>query len=188
MAFFELGQGRSLQAVVDRLGEKLDTVKGWSSRFRWSERIQSFNSGLLQQQVQAQVAARRQQAAEWARRAAESRELQFMASRKLFDGALCYLENLGDQEVARMSLSQASRALQVAARLASLALADGMAAETPAFPAVPLDFMAALKKAYGQPPSANSQLSTLNSQLPLEAGRGDGTNSQPSTLNSQLSA
>jgi hypothetical protein len=152
-AFFQLGHSRSLQAVADRLGEKPDTVKGWSSKYRWSERIHDFNSGLLRQQAEAQVAARRHQAAEWERRAAESRELQFMASRKLLDGALCYLENLGDQEVAKMSLGQASRALQVASRLASLALTNGMAPEAPALVTLPAELTLAVNKVYPRPPA-----------------------------------
>lgn len=46
VAFFGLRHDRSLPALAAQLGEKPDTIKTWSSRFRCSQRIQSFNSGL----------------------------------------------------------------------------------------------------------------------------------------------
>src|SRR5689334_3677995 len=55
--FFELGHSRSLPAVADLLGENHDTVRRWSSKFRWSNRIHSANSNLLQHQADAQAAA-----------------------------------------------------------------------------------------------------------------------------------
>jgi hypothetical protein len=166
--FFQLGHSRSLQAVADRLGEKPDTVKSWSSKYRWSERIHDFNSGLLRQQADAHVAACRHQAAEWERRAAESRELQFMASRKLLDGALCYLENLGDQEVAKMSLGQASRALHVASRLATLALSNGMAPEAPALVTLPAELTVAVNKVYPRPPAPPAGSATPVPPVPTQ--------------------
>lgn len=45
--FFELGHDRSLSAVADQLGEHLSTVKKWSGRHRWFQRIADFEAGLL---------------------------------------------------------------------------------------------------------------------------------------------
>src|SRR4051812_30098307 len=66
MTWFQLGHARSLQAVADKLGEGLPTLKNWSSKYDWSERLQAFNSGLLQQTVQAQTEQQRRRAADWA--------------------------------------------------------------------------------------------------------------------------
>ena len=62
--FFQLGHTRSLQAVIDKLGEIPATVKKWSSKYNWTERIQSFHAGLLQQQTQIELAARQKEAAD----------------------------------------------------------------------------------------------------------------------------
>lgn len=174
--YFQLGRDRSLQGVADRLGEKIDTVKSWSSKYGWRDRIQSFHSGLLEQQAQAQAAACREQAAEWGRRAAECRELQFAAAHKLFTGALCYLENLGETEVGRMSLSQASHAVQVASRISSQAVAGGMAPETPARLTLPAELMVALQKAYGQPSTLPANSATPR---PAEPAPPDSPPTQP---------
>src|SRR5690349_10736277 len=56
MTFFQLGHARSLGAVADRLGEALPNVKRWSSKYGWSERLLTFNSGVLQQQALDQAA------------------------------------------------------------------------------------------------------------------------------------
>ena len=53
--FFQLGQGRTHQAVVDKLGEPLGTIRNWASKHGWTERLQEFNSGLLQAQAQAEA-------------------------------------------------------------------------------------------------------------------------------------
>jgi|ERR1043166_188217 hypothetical protein len=57
MAYFQLGHARSLPTLAGKLDESLDTLKKWSSKFDWAERIQSFNAGLLQQQAETEAAA-----------------------------------------------------------------------------------------------------------------------------------
>jgi hypothetical protein len=164
MAFFQLGHARSLQAVADQLDESLSTTKKWSSKFRWSGRIQSFNAGLLQQQAEAEAASRQQQAADWARRTAEQREQDWAASQKLRAAAQCFLESFGDREVSRMTLAQVSRALTTSSRLARLALSGATGPEEPVLAPLQLELAAALKRAYAQPPppTLNPQPSTLN--------------------------
>src|SRR5215831_13361510 len=97
-AYFELDQVRSLQAVADKLGESLGTVKNWSSRFDWAERIQSFNAGLLRQHA----ASRLREAAEWSKRLEELREQEWDAAQKLGAAARCYLDAYGDDELRSM--------------------------------------------------------------------------------------
>ena len=88
------------------------TVKAWSSKYHWSERILSFHSGLLQQQAEAEAAARRQ-AADWSRRTSEYREQEWATVQKLLTAAQCFLESFGDREVEKMTLAQVSSALQI---------------------------------------------------------------------------
>lgn len=153
LAFFQLGHGRSLQAVADHLGEKHDTVKAWSSKYHWSERIQSFHSGLLQQQAEAEAAARRQQAADWSRRTSEYREQEWATSQKLLTAVQCFLESFGDREVEKMTLAQVSRALQVSSRIARQALSGANGPEEPTLAPLQMELAASLKRAYTLPPA-----------------------------------
>jgi hypothetical protein len=147
--FFELGHARSLPAVADQLGENLSTVKKWSGRYQWFRRIADFDAGLLQQQVAARLEDSREQAADWSRRAREWRDLEWDSARKLRAAAQCFLDSFGDQQVEKMTLAQAARAVQIAARLARQSLADA-ALPAAAGPApIQLEIEAALKKAFG---------------------------------------
>jgi len=155
MAFFQFGQQRSLQAVADLLGESPGTVRNWSGKYRWNDRIQSFNAGLLQQQAKAELASRQEQAADWARRTAEQREQEWAAAQKLRSAAQCFLESFGDREVSNMTLAQVSRALAISSRLARLALSGATGPEEPVLAPLQLELAAALKRAYALPPPAD---------------------------------
>jgi hypothetical protein len=123
MAYFQLGQLRTLPAVADKLGENLGTVKNWSSKYDWADRLHAFNSGLIEQQATQQSAASIELAADWGRRLAELRELEWDVAQKLAAAARCFLDNYGDSELSRMSLSEVSRALAISSRIARAALA-----------------------------------------------------------------
>ena len=148
-AYFAFGSGHTLAAVADQLGEPINTVKGWSSRFRWSDRISDFHAGLLRQQVEAQLAVHREHAEEWARRTRDCREQEWETAQKLRAAAQCYLETVGDTQLEKMTLAQASRALQIAARLARQALSDAALPESTVQAPIQLEMEAALQKAYG---------------------------------------
>lgn len=147
LAFFQLGPARSLPAVAESLGENPATVKNWSSKYRWSDRLLAYQSGLLQ----AQVALAQSSAADWARRSRELREHEWLAAQKLLGAALCFLENFGDREVEKMTLAQVSRALQISARISRSALSGELLPEESAPSALEAALAAALQKAYGQP-------------------------------------
>ena len=151
LAFFQLGPARSLPAVAESLGENPATVKNWSSKYRWSDRLLAYQSGLLQAQVAAQAALAQSSAADWARRSRELREHEWLAAQKLLGAALCFLENFGDREVEKMSLAQVSRALQISARISRSALSGELLPEESAPSALEAALAAALQKAYGQP-------------------------------------
>jgi hypothetical protein len=169
LAFFQLGHGRCLQAVADHLGEKHDTVKAWSSKYRWSERIQSYHSGLLQQQAEAEAAARRQQAADWSARTSAYREQEWATAQKLLTAAQCYLESFGDREVEKMTLAQVSRALQISSRIARQALRGASGPEEPTLAPLQIELAAALKRAYAQPPAPGSGVDEPKTANPATA-------------------
>ena len=60
-----------------------------------------------------------------------------------------FLDSFGDQQVEKMTLGQASRAVQIAARLARLALSDAAPSAAAAPAPIQLEIEAALKKAFG---------------------------------------
>ncbi len=150
LAYFQLGQTRSLSAVADALGETPGTVRNWSSKFRWPQRLHDFYSGLAQTHAQTEAALQAQDAAHWSRRTREYREHEWNVAEKLRTAGLCYLENLGDQEVGKMNLGQVSRALQISTRLSRQALRGDHAADDLAPTPHQTELLAALKKAYGQ--------------------------------------
>ena len=148
VAFFELGHGRSLRAVASRLGENVLTLKKWSSKYRWRERLQEYQSGRLQARAAADAALPPSPAADWSRRSGECREQAWLAAQKLQAAALCFLETFGDREVEKMSLAHVSRALQIAAQLSRQALPDAPVADAAAPSALESALAAALQKAY----------------------------------------
>jgi hypothetical protein len=151
MAFFNLGHGRSLQRAAEQLGENPATVKNWSSKYGWSDRIQSYNAGLLQQQAEAEMAACREEAADWARRTREYREQEWDTVQKLRLVAQCFLESVGDQEIEKMTLAQVSRAIAISSRIARQVLSGGYGPEELPLAPAQMELLAALKKAYAQP-------------------------------------
>jgi hypothetical protein len=167
-AFFALGQGRSLRTVAGQLGENPATVKNWSCKYRWSQRIQSFNSGLLQQQAAFQAAWASQQAADWARRDADHREQEWAASQKLLTAVDCFLESFGDREVEKMNLAQVSRALEVSSRLARQALQGAARPEEPAVAPLQAELAAAIARAYGPAPAQTPTGAPRNPEPPTQ--------------------
>jgi len=161
LAWFNLGQARSLPAVAEQLGEKLDSVKKWSSQHRWADRLCRYQSGLLQQQVDAQVACHQGQSADWARRTHECRQQEWEAAQKLRAVAQCFLETVGESQVEKMTLAQASRALQVAARLARQALSNVALPDPAVHAPIQLEIEAALKKAFGSPAEPGTSVPAL---------------------------
>jgi hypothetical protein len=122
-AFFLLGQPRSHQALADKLGEPLGTIKNWASKHNWTERLQEFNSGLLQAQAQAEAERHARQAADWAARLNRFREQEWDAAQKLLLAAQCFLESFGEEDLHKMTLAQVSRALSISSRIGRSALA-----------------------------------------------------------------
>jgi hypothetical protein len=106
----------------------------------------------LQTAQKAEAAWHGQQAADWARRTSEYREQEWAAAQKLLGAVQCFLESFGDRDVEKMTLAQVSRALQISSRIARQALSGSSAPEEPVLAPVQVELVAALNKAYAQPP------------------------------------
>ncbi len=151
MAYFGLGHARSLQAVCDQLEEGLSTVKIWSARHRWQQRIQTCNSGLLEQHARSQAALEKKRAADWAERLGALREQEWDAAQKLLSAAQCFLESFGDDALSKMTLAQVSRAVSISSRIGRSALVGVELPPSPeqALAPIQIEFMQALERAYG---------------------------------------
>jgi hypothetical protein len=153
MTWFQLGHARSHQAVADKLGEGLPTVKNWASKYDWSERLLAFNSGLLQKQAGDQAERQRKQAADWADRLNSFREQEWDAAQKLIAAAQCFLESFGEEDLRNMTLSQVSRALKISSAIGRSALAGAELPESSDAEMSPLQqqLLDAVTRVYGQP-------------------------------------
>ncbi len=159
--YFRLGHRRTLQAVADKHGEQLPTVKNWSSKYDWSERINRFNSGLLEQEAQAETEAARKAAADWAKRTAEYREQEWEDAQKLLNVVRCCLENFGDRDLEKFRISELSRALSIGSKMSRSALQSPTTDDDrPALSPIQNELLAALNKICPPPPPP---LATANS-------------------------
>ncbi len=165
MTFFQLGHGRSLQAVADKLDEAIGTIKKWSSKFDWSDRIQSFNAGVLQQQAESEAASRREQAAQWSARLAELRHQEWTAAQKLLCAVHCFLETCGEEQLQKMTISQVARALNISSNISRLAITGGDLPENaePALSPIQIKLTNALKRAFPNSTVAQSNTNTNTS-------------------------
>jgi len=144
VAYYQLGQTRSLAAVAEALGENPDTLKVWSSRHRWRERIGELQTGLLANHL----AAEQQLSTDWTRRVQEFRQQKWESGQKLLAAATCFLESFGDRELEKMPLAQVSRAIHIGNRVTGEALRGDAMASDPASSPLQEELIALLQKAY----------------------------------------
>jgi hypothetical protein len=128
------------------------TVKKWSSRHDWAERLQAFQSGLFEEQTRKDLASQQQIASQWAERLNDLREKEWHVTQRLLDAAECFLENFGEEELSKMTLASVARALKVSSSIGRLAVAGG---DLPADPDTSLSivdrqFLEAAERLYGQ--------------------------------------
>ncbi|HSU53001.1 MAG TPA: hypothetical protein VLT36_02950 [Candidatus Dormibacteraeota bacterium] len=158
ITWFQFGHARSHQAVADKLGEGLPTVKNWASKYDWSQRLLHFNSGLLQQQAADSAERQRKQAADWAARLNRFREQEWDAAQKLLSAAQCFLETFGDAHVQNMNLSQVSRAISISSDIARSAVTglELPPSSEPALAPVQQQMLEALQRLSGQPAASQT--------------------------------
>ena len=158
ITWFQFGHARSHQAVADKLGEGLPTVKNWASKYEWSQRLLHFNSGLLKQQAADSAERQRKQAADWAQRLNRFREQEWDAAQKLLSAAQCFLETFGDAHVQNMNLSQVSRAISISSDIARSAVTglELPPSSEPALAPVQQQMLEALQRLSGQPAASQT--------------------------------
>ncbi len=171
--YFQLGHSRSLRAAAERLGEHLSTVKNWSSKFAWSQRVQDFNAGLLQQHAQIHADTHRRQTADWAGRLESLREQEWHSAQKLACAADSFLESFGEEDLRRLTLDQAARALSIASAMARAALIGTALPEAaePGNSPLQQQLLTALQRIYAAPDAevANpTPLASSGSERPIE--------------------
>lgn len=170
MTWFQLGHTRSLAAVAEKLGESTGTVKNWSSKHGWAERLQAYQSGLLQEQARQHSASHLQQAADWNRRLVAFREQEWDAAQKLIAVAQCFLETCGEEELRQMTLAQVSRALEISSTVARAAITGAELHGSPDARLSPVQqqLLAGLDRIYGTSaaaatsPAPDTQTTNLN--------------------------
>jgi hypothetical protein len=164
MTFFQLGHARTLPAVAEKLDEGIDTIRKWSSKFDWSDRIQSFNAGILQQHAEAEAIALREQAAEWSARMNVLRREEWAAAQKLLTTVHCFLETCSEEQMQKMTLSQVARALNIGSNISRLAITGAGLPEItePTMSPIQLALTEALKRAYGDTATTTTNPNTTN--------------------------
>jgi hypothetical protein len=174
-AWLDLGQTRSLQAAADILGESLGTLKNWSSRFRWNDRLHTLNSHRLEQNSRDHAELERKHAADWAERLNRFREQEWDAAQKLLSAAQCFLESFCEEALEKMTLAQVSRALSISCRIgrSAIAGAEFPTSSEPALAPVQQQMLDALKRlsspspvAAGVPPAVEPLARPARSILP----------------------
>jgi len=154
LCYFDIGQNRSCARVGREMGIHPSTIKRWSRRYQWSERIRAYDEDLLGTRVEAEREARRESAQVWSERTLELKEREWAAAEELLGIAQQVLESFGEREVSEISLTEAAKALEIASRIGRLA--TGLATESqevtgPGGGAIRIEVEAALDKIYGKP-------------------------------------
>ncbi len=165
LVYFQMSRGRSLQGLADKIGEGLPTIKNWSSKYSWTERLDAFQSGLARQEVEQQTVAHRKNAAQWADRLNRFREQEWDASQKLLAAAQCFLENFGDEDLQKMTLAQVSRALRISSDIGRLSLAGAElpASSEPEISPLQQQMLDAVKRVYGEAAAGTTSTSSPSS-------------------------
>ena len=152
ITFFQLGHNRTRQTVADKLHESIDSIKKWSAKFDWSERIIAFDSGLLQQRAKAEAEADQQQTAERSALMSQFRRREWAAATKMLSTVEFYLENCEEQQLENMTLGQVAQALSASSAIGRLAMSGSDLPEDAdsAKSSILAHFKDSLKRAYGK--------------------------------------
>ena len=151
--YLNLGPGRSLAAVAQKLAKSKQLLKRWSAKFDWPGRVQAQAAYLATVEREATEALARGKAAEWVKRQQSLRETEWEMHEKCIGAARKALVAFMAREKVYANLGDISRMLEVASRLGRLA--SGLATDKTEVTgedggAIRVKFEAALKKVYGR--------------------------------------
>jgi hypothetical protein len=117
-AYLELGPKRRFAAVGRKVGASLRTVQRWANDFDWRGRIKTHAARGAELSVQSENALKREELLDAAARAKAFDDRQFALAQTILDVAERYLQRVADEDLERLSLTEACRALDFASRIA----------------------------------------------------------------------
>ena len=117
-AYLELGPKRRFAAVSRKVGASLRTVQRWANDFDWRGRIKNHAARCVEQSVQSEAIMHREELLDASARAKAFHDRQFVLAEAILDVAERYLERVEDEDLERLSLADACRALDFASRIA----------------------------------------------------------------------
>ena len=170
-SFAQAGLGRTLSKLAQAEHIPLTTLRSWSARFHWRDRIEDYDLRLLNLEQEAQREALTSRVADWTARREVIREQEYQLSLQLMKRAREILDN----PRIFVNFPDAIRAMEIASELGRRAC--GMADE-PQHPPPPFsdqELERLLDRAYGQ---ADQKLLPATHKTQL-------TNTVPSPLPSQ---
>ncbi len=117
-AYLELGPKRRLAAVSRKVGASLRTVQRWAGNFDWRGRIKIHAARCAELSVQSENNLHHEELLDASARARVFQDRQFIMAEAILDVAERYLERVEDEDLDRLSLADACRALDFASRIA----------------------------------------------------------------------
>ena len=151
--YLNLGPGRSLAAVGQKLGKSKGLVERWSAKFDWPGRVLAQGAYLAAVEREATEALVRGKSAEWLKRQRTLRETEWEMHEKCIGAAKKAFDAFMSREKVYANLADISRMLEIASKLGRLA--SGLATDKTEVTgedggAIRVEFEAALKKVYGR--------------------------------------
>lgn len=170
-SFAQMGLGRRLSKLAQAEDIFITTLRSWSARFHWRDRIEDYDLRLIDLEQKAQREALTSRVANWTARRAEIREQEYQLSLKLMQRAREILDN----PRIFVNFPDAIRAMEVAIEPGRRAcgMNDGPQGPPPPFSDQELDLL--LERAYGQ---ADQKLLPVPPETQL-------TNTAPGSIPSQ---
>ena len=172
--YLNLGPGRSLAAVAQKLAKSKQLLKRWSAKFDWPGRVQAQAAYLATVEREATEALARGKSAEWLKRQQEVREQEWELHEKCIAAAKRGLAAFMDREKVYANLADISRMLEVASKLGRLA--TGMATDKTEVTGedggpIRIELEAALRKVYGGVVDVEATAAAQPDALPAGEGR-----------------
>jgi hypothetical protein len=122
LCYVDMGRNRSWRQVAAKVGVSVDSIKLWSGKYHWVERVHQYQAHILRSRLEVETAAIKATAETWAKRHDEFREREWNVGAKLLAVAHRCLDALATKDPDDATLAEVSRAIDVADRIARLSL------------------------------------------------------------------
>jgi len=119
--YFEMPKDvRSLKKVAEQLGYNESTVREWSAKFGWRDRIRKYQTGLINTRIQSDAAAAKELALAKVDRQAFRREKLIKLSNFIFQLTEKLLEHWLHTSLDKAKLSDITKLFELALKIAAL--------------------------------------------------------------------